>query len=412
MKKLKLTTKIFIGLILGIVVGLLMQGTPEIAQTYIKPVGTLFLNMIKMIIVPLVFSSLVVGAASIGDPKTLGRIGGKTVIYYLFTTAIAVTIGLALGTIMNPGAGLTIPIDVAAAKAVETPSIIDTLLNIIPSNPLKGMVEGNILQVIAFALFLGVGCTFLPKEKSEPFVKLVDSIAEIMYKITAFIMELAPYGVFGLIVPVVSQFGIDVLKPLSMVILAVYIGCVLHAVLVYSTAVKVFAKTNPIKFFKGVAPAAVTAFSTSSSAGTLPITITSVRKNLGVSEKIASFVLPLGATINMDGTALYQGVCALFVAQIYGIELSVAQMVTVVLTATLGSIGTAGVPGAGLIMLTLVLQSVGLPLEGLVLIAGVDRILDMARTCVNVIGDASCAVVVDATENNRISREKNVKVSS
>ncbi|MCJ7691241.1 MAG: dicarboxylate/amino acid:cation symporter [Clostridiaceae bacterium] len=411
MKKLKLTTKIFIGLILGIVVGLLLQGSPEIAQTYIKPFGTLFLNLIKMIIVPLVFSSLIVGAASIGDPKALGRIGGKTVVYYLFTTAVAVTIGLVLGTVMNPGAGLVIPIDAAAAKAVETPSIIDTLLNIIPRNPLKGMVEGNILQVIAFALFLGVGCTFLPKEKSAPFVNFVDSVAEIMYKITAFVMQLAPYGVFGLIVPVVSAYGMDVLKPLSMVILAVYIGCVLHSILVYSTAVKVFANIGPIKFFKGVAPAAVTAFSTSSSSGTLPVTISSVKENLGVSEKIASFVLPLGATINMDGTAIYQGVCVLFVAQIYGVDLSVAQMVTVVLTATLGSIGTAGIPGAGFIMLTLVLQSVGLPLDGLVLIAGIDRILDMARTSVNVIGDASCSVVVDASEK-KLSLRNKIKVNS
>ncbi|MEK6266084.1 MAG: dicarboxylate/amino acid:cation symporter [Clostridium sp.] len=411
MKKLKLSTRIFIGLILGIIVGLFMQGVPEVAQTYIKQLGTLFLNMIKMIIVPLVFSSLVVGAASIGDPKTLGRIGGKTIIYYLITTAVAVSIGLLLGTIMKPGNGLSMPVAAAAAEAVVAPSVLDSLLNIIPSNPLKGLVEGNILQVIAFALFLGIGCTFLPKEKSAPFVNLFDSIAEIMYKITGFIMWFAPFGVFGLIVPVVSEYGIDVLKPLSMVILAVYIGCVLHAVLVYSTAVKLFAKISPIKFFKGIAPAAVTAFSTASSSGTLPVTITSVRENLGVSEKIASFVLPLGATINMDGTALYQGVCALFIAQVYGIDLSGAQMVTIILTGTLGSIGTAGVPGAGLIMLTLVLQSVGLPLEGLVLVAGVDRILDMARTCVNVIGDASCAIVVDATEK-KLTLNKNVKVSS
>ncbi|TCO70013.1 dicarboxylate/amino acid:cation symporter [Marinisporobacter balticus] len=397
MKKLKLTTKIFIGLILGIVVGLFLQSAPEIAKTYVKPFGTLFLNMIKMVIVPLVFSSLIVGAASIGDPKSLGRIGGKTVVYYMATTAVAVAIGLVLGKVMNPGAGLTIPVD-AAAKAVEAPSIVDTLLNIIPKNPLNGLVEGNILQVIAFALFLGVGCTALPKEKAAPFVNFFDSVAEIMYKITAFIMELAPFGVFALIVPVVSEYGMDVLKPLSMVILAVYIGCALHAVIVYSTAVKIFAKISPMKFFKGIAPAAITAFSTTSSSGTLPVTIRSTRENLGVSEKISSFVLPLGATINMDGTALYQGVCALFLAQVYGIDLTMGQIMTIILTATLGSIGTAGVPGAGFIMLTLVLQSVGLPLEGLVLIAGVDRILDMARTSVNVIGDASCAIVVAATE--------------
>ncbi|MDM8535013.1 dicarboxylate/amino acid:cation symporter [Clostridiaceae bacterium HSG29] len=404
---MKLTTKIFIGLISGIIVGMFLQGAPDIAQNYIKPFGTLFINMIKMIIVPLVFSSLVVGAASIGDPKSLGRIGGKTLVYYLVTTAIAVTIGLALAMILKPGAGLIIPVG-DAAKSVETPSIINTLLNIIPRNPLKGLVDGNILQVIAFALFLGIGCTVLPEEKSAPFVNFFDSLAEIMYKITAFIMEVAPYGVFALIVPVVSQYGLDVLKPLSMVILAVYIGCILHAIITYSTAVKIFAKISPLKFFKGIAPAAVTAFSTTSSSGTLPVTIRSVRENLGVSEKISSFVLPLGATINMDGTALYQGVCALFLAQVYGIDLSVGQMMTIILTATLGSIGTAGVPGAGLIMLTLVLQSVGLPLEGLVLIAGIDRILDMARTSVNVIGDASCAIVIAATEGELETIEEEI----
>lgn len=395
---MQLTTKIFIGLITGVIVGILLQGSPEIAQNYIKPLGTLFLNMIKMIIVPLVFSSLIVGAASIGDPKSLGRIGGKTILYYLGTTAVAVTIGLVLATILKPGVGLSIPVD-GVTEAVAVPSIIGTVLNIIPKNPLQGLVSGNILQVIAFALFLGVASTLLPESKSKPFINFFDSLAEIMYKITAFVMYLAPIGVFALIAPVVSQYGLDVLLPLGMVIIAVYIGCVLHAVIVYSTAVKVFAKISPIKFFKGIAPAAITAFSTTSSSGTLPVTINCARKNLGVSEKISAFVLPLGATINMDGTALYQGVSALFLAQVYGIHLTTGQLLTVILTATLGSIGTAGVPGAGLIMLTLVLQSVGLPLEGLVLVAGIDRILDMARTSINVIGDASCAVVVSATEN-------------
>lgn len=392
-----LTSKIFLGLVLGIVVGFLLQGAPEIAETYIKPFGTLFINMIKMIIVPLVFSSLIVGAASIGDIKSLGRIGGKTVLYYLLTTAVAVSIGLALATIMNPGAGLSIPIG-AEMAGKDAPSIITTILNIIPKNPLKGLVDGNILQVIAFALFLGVGCAVLPDNKGKPFLAFFESLSEIMYKITAFIMELAPYGIFALIAPVFAKYGVDVLKPLAMVILAVYIGCILHAVIVYSTAVKLIANISPKEFFKGVMPATMTAFSTTSSSGTLPVTIRSVRDNLGVSEKISSFVLPLGATINMDGTALYQGVCALFIAQVYGIDLSMAQMATIVLTATLGSIGTAGVPGGGFIMLSLVLQSVGLPLEGLVLIAGIDRLLDMARTAVNVTGDASAAVIVAASE--------------
>ncbi|QUH19943.1 dicarboxylate/amino acid:cation symporter [Alkaliphilus sp. B6464] len=395
---MKLTTKILLGLLAGIIVGLLFTGSPELIKTFVAPIGTLFLNLIKMIIVPLVFSSLIVGAASTGDAKTLGRIGGKTMVYYLLTTAIAIVIGLFLGGVLQPGAGLTIPVGVEVAQQ-EAPSLVDTFLNIIPSNPLKGLVEGNMLQIITFALFLGIGLTSLPEEKGRPFLNFFDSLAEIMYKITAFIMELAPYGVFGLMAPVVASNGPAVLLPLIKVIAAVYIGCIVHALVVYAPAVKLLGKMNPITFFKGVMPAAVTAFTTSSSSGTLPITIKSVKENLGVSDKIASFVLPLGATINMDGTALYQGVCALFVAQAYGITLTMPQLVTIVLTATLGSIGTAGVPGAGMIMLTIVLNSVGLPLEGIALIAGIDRVLDMARTCVNVVGDTSAAVVVAASEN-------------
>lgn len=395
--KLNLTTKIFIGLIAGIIVGLFFTGNPAFLESYIKPVGTLFINLIKLVIVPLVLASLIVGAASIGEPKKLGRIGGKTLGYYLLTTAFAVLLGLILGTVINPGAGLSIPAG-AEAQASEAPKIIDTILNIVPSNPIKAIVDGNMLQIIVFALLLGIAVTMLPKEKGDPFVSFFDSLAEVMYKITAIVMELAPYGVFALISPVVAKNGPVVLIPFIKVILAVYLGCILHAAIVYSSAVSIFAKMNPIKYFKGIAPAAITAFSTSSSSATLPVTMKNVTENLGVSEKIASFVLPLGATINMDGTALYQGVCALFVAQVYGIDLTMAQMGTIVLTATLASIGTAGVPGAGLIMLTMVLQSVGLPLEGVALIAGIDRVLDMMRTCINVVGDTSAAVVVAASE--------------
>jgi Na+/H+-dicarboxylate symporter len=394
---MKLTTKIFIGLAAGIVVGLFLTGNPEIANTFIKPFGSLFLNLIKMIIVPLVLSSLIVGAASMGDVKSLGRIGGKTVGYYLVTTMFAVTMGLLLGNVFQPGAGLTIPVD-AEVAAKETPLLIDTLLNIIPSKPLKGIVEGEMLQIIAFALFLGIGVTSLPEEKGKPFINFFESLAEIMYKITGFVMQFAPIGVFGLITPVVAANGPDVLLPLVKVILAVYIGCILHSLLIYTSAIKLFTKIKPVDFFKGILPAAVTAFSTTSSSGTLPVSIKSVKDNLGVSDKIASFVLPLGATINMDGTALYQGVCALFIAQAYGIDLTFSQMITIILTATLGSIGTAGVPGAGFIMLTIVLQSVGLPLEGTALIAGIDRLLDMARTSVNVIGDTSAAAIIAASE--------------
>lgn len=396
MKKLSLPVKIFIGLVLGIVVGLIFQSSPEVAITYIKPLGVLFLNLIKMVIVPLVLSSLVVGSASTGDVGKLGRIGIKTLAYFLITTALAVTLGLFFANILQPGLGLSIPLD-ATAEAGEIPSMLDTLLNIVPTNPIQAMAEANMLQIIIFALFLGISIT-LVGDKAKPFFDFFDSMAEVCYKIVAIIMEFGPIGVFGLIAPVVAEHGASALLPLLKVIIAVYLSCIVHAVVVYSGAVYLFTKMNPIMFFKGAAPAMMLAFTTSSSSGTLPITMKCTEENLGVPKSISSFVLPLGATINMDGTALYQGVCALFVAQVYGLNLNLAQQMTVVLTATLASIGTAGVPGGGLIMLTMVLQSVGLPLEGVALIGGIDRILDMARTCVNTTGNMACAVVIASTE--------------
>lgn len=396
MKKFSLTTKIFIGLALGIIVGLFLQPVPDIASNYIKPFGTLFLNMIKLIIVPLVFSSLIVGTCSLDDVRKLGRIGGKTVAYYMFTTAFAVTIGLIMANIFNVGAGFSIPTD-AEVEIAAAPNVIDTLLNIIPSNPLKALVEGNMLQIIAFAIIIGIGIIGIG-EKGKVLFNFFDSFAEVTYKIIGAIMHYAPIGVFALITPVVAVNGPSVLLPLLKLILVVYAGCILHALLTYSSTVKFIAKANPVKFFKGIAPAMVFSYTTASSSGTLPITMKRAEENLGVPKSITSFVLPLGATINMDGTAIYQGVCAIFIAQVYGIDLSLGAQLTIILTATLASIGTAGVPGAGMIMLGMVLQSVGLPMEGIALIAGVDRILDMARTCVNVTGDASCAVIVAATE--------------
>ena len=376
--------------------GLMFQSSPEVATIYIKPLGNLFLNLIKMIIVPLVLSSLVVGSASTGDVGKLGRIGIKTLAYYLVTTAIAVVLGLFLANMVNPGLGLSIPVD-ATAEAKEVPSVIETFLNIIPTNPIQAMADANMLQIIFFALILGIGIT-LVGEKAKPFLTFFDSIAEVCYKIVAIIMAFAPIGVFGLITPVVAEHGPSALLPLLKVIITVYLSCFLHAAIVYSGAVYFSAKMSPVTFFKGAAPAMMVAFTTSSSSGTLPITMRCAEENLGVPKSISSFVLPLGATINMDGTALYQGVCALFVAQIYGIDLTFVQQLTIVLTATLASIGTAGVPGGGLIMLTMVLQSVGLPLEGMVLVGGIDRILDMARTCINITGDMAGAILVSATE--------------
>lgn len=398
MKKMQLSTKIMIGLAAGIVAGILLQGVPNVANTWIKPFGTLFLNLIKMIIVPLVLSSLIVGTCGLGDVKKLGRIGGKTVVYYLLTTAFAVTLGLILANIFSVGAGFTLPTNLEAAETKEIPNVIDTFLNIIPTNPIKALADGNMLQIIAFALILGAGIVVLG-DKGKPVLDFFDSLTEVTYKITAGIMNLSPYAVFALITPVVAANGPKVLLPLGSVILIVYAGSILHAVLVYSGTLAILAKFSPLKFFKGIFPAQAIGFTTCSSSGTLPVNMKCTEENLGVSKSICSFVLPLGATINMDGTAIYQGVCALFIANAYGIDLTITQQLTIVLTATLASIGTAGVPGAGLIMLTMVLQSVNLPLEGLALVAGIDRILDMARTTLNITGDSACAVIIAASEN-------------
>jgi len=396
MKKIQLTTKIFIGLALGIVLGIILQPNPDFAVKYVKPFGTLFLNLIKLVIVPLVFSSLVVGTCSMDDVRKLGRIGGKTMAYYLFTTAFAVTIGLILANLSKVGAGFSIPVD-ATVEIAEAPSVADTLLGIIPSNPLKALVDGNMLQIIAFALIIGAGIIGIG-EKGKVLFNFFDAMADVMYKIIAVIMEYAPIGVFALITPVVAQNGPGVLLPLLKLIIVVYAGCAIHAIFTYSSTVALFAKVSPIKFFKGIAPAMMFAFTTASSSATLPINMKCTEENLGVPKSICSFCLPLGATVNMDGTAIYQGVSAFFIAQVYGIDLSLTAQLTIILTATLASIGTAGVPGAGMIMLGMVLQSVGLPMEGIALIAGVDRILDMMRTMINITGDAACSVIVAATE--------------
>jgi Na+/H+-dicarboxylate symporter len=396
MKKIGLLSQILIAFVIAIIVGAIVGPSIEV----VKPLGDLFLRLIKFIIVPLVLASLVVGVAGTGDIKKIGRMGGITFFYYILTTAFAVTIGLILANIFSPGKGLDISSPIEKADPSKAPGIVDTLLNIIPVNPVASLVEGNMLQIIFFAIFLGLAIAILG-DKARTVYNFFEELAEIMYKITAIVMKVAPIGVFGLIAPTVGEYGVAVLLPLLKVILIVYFGCILHAALTYSVSVKFFANMNPIKFFKGIAPASLVAFSTTSSSGTLPITIKNTEENLGVSRKVSSFVLPLGATINMDGTALYQGVCVLFIAQFFGYDLSIAQQLTIILTATLASIGTAGVPGAGLIMLTMVVTSVGMPVEGIALIAGIDRILDMIRTSVNVTGDASAAVVVNAIEEKR-----------
>ncbi len=411
--KLQLHTKILIGLLLGVVFGILANtfGFSDFVTQYIKPVGTIFIRLISMIVVPLVFASLLVGTASLNDIRKLGRIGGKTIAYYLCTTAIAISIGLVLANTFKPGVGLSketqeqltqstqTQADAKIEAALKKPSVTDILLNLVPTNPIKAANEGNMLQIIFFALIVGVALTLIDNERARPVIAFCEGVSDVMIQIVHIIMKIAPYGVFALIAAIIGNFGLGILLTLFKYSLVVAGGLVLHMVVTYPLAIKIFSKVKIRTFFKGIQDAQVIAFSSSSSAATLPVTIECVEENLGVSNEVSSFVLPLGATINMDGTALYQGVAAVFIAQVYGMDLTLSQQLMIVLTATLASIGTAAAPGLGMITLAMVLTTIRIPLEGIALILGVDRILDMCRTIVNVTGDASCAVVVASTEN-------------
>lgn len=392
--KNRLLTQIFIAFIIAIALGALFGESIAVIQ----PLGDLFLRLIKFIITPLILATLVVGVASTGDPKQLGRMSVKTIAYYLITTAIAIIIGLGLAYVFSPGSGVDVGVAEPTVETKESEGVIQTFLNIIPENPFAALTEGNVLQIIFFAIFIGLAITFVG-QKAQPVYQFFSGFSEIMFRITGIVMRVAPIGILGLVAPIVGEYGLSVLMPLLKLILAVAIACLLHAIIVYSFAVKKFANMSPWRFFKGIAPASLVAFSTASSAATLPVTLKNTQENLGVSNRVSSFVLPLGATINMDGTAIYQGVAVLFIVQFYGLDLSFVQLLTVVITTVLASIGTAGVPGAGLIMLTMVLSAVHLPLEGIALIAGVDRVLDMFRTTINIVGDASAAVVVAGTED-------------
>ena len=385
---MNLSIQIFLSLVLSVVVGLMLgEGAAAPVKMWIAPIGTMFINLIKMMIVPVVFCSLIVGMTSMGDMKKLGRIGVKTLVIYMVTTAIAIVIGFAVAMAIEPGIGMALP-TAEAPKVKEAPSIMQVFVAMIPSNPIASMAKADILPIIIFALFTGAGIISVGGKRAEILISFFDAMAEVCYKIIAMIMRLAPIGVFCLLLPLLS------------VILCMAIGCCIHAIGVYSTLAGVSAHMSPLTFFRGMSEAMAIGFTTCSSAGTLPVNMRNVQTKLGVKRDIASFVLPLGATINMDGTALYMGVCSLFIANVFGIPLTFDQMIMIVLTGTLASIGTAGVPGAGLIMLAMVLQSVGLPLEGLALVAGIDRVLDMFRTCLNITGDAAVAVAVNATEKD------------
>lgn len=391
-KKLSLAVQIFIALILAIIAGLMMQGHAEFANSYIKPFGTIFLNLIKFIVVPIVLFSIMCGVISMSDIKAVGSIGIKTVAYYLCTTAFAIAFGLCVG---NAFKGMFPVLSTAelSFEGAEPVSFMDTIVNIFPSNFISPMAQANMLQVIVMALLIGFAIILVGEEKNARMIAAFNDLNEIFMKCMEMILKLSPIGVFCLLCPVIAANGPAIIGSLAMVLLTAYICYIIHMVVVYSMAVKTMGGISPRTFFKNMMPAMMFAFSSSSSVGTLPINIECVEK-MGVPKEVSSFVLPLGATINMDGTAIYQGVCAIFIASCYGINLTFSQMLTIILTATLASIGTAGVPGSGMVMLAMVLTSVGLPVDGIALVAGVDRIFDMGRTVVNITGDASCCIVV------------------
>ena len=402
-KKMSLAMQIFIALVLAIAAGLLLQKHAQFAETYIKPFGTIFLNLLKFIVVPIVLFSIMCGIISMRDIKKVGAIGLKTVVYYMCTTAFAITIGLIGGNLFKKMFPVIATTDLSYQVGEKT-SLMDTIVNIFPSNFISPMAEANMLQVIVMALLIGFAIILVGEEKNTRIITACNDLNDVFMKCMEMILKLSPIGVFCLLCPVVAANGATIIGSLAMVLLAAYVCYIVHAVVVYSFAVKTIGGISPLTFFKEMLPAIMFAFSSASSVGTLPINMECTEK-LGSSREIASFILPLGATINMDGTAIYQGVCAIFIASCYGIHLTLPQMLTIIFTATLASIGTAGVPGAGMVMLAMVLTSVGLPVDGIALVAGVDRIFDMGRTTVNITGDASCCVIVSNHEKKREARK-------
>lgn len=400
-KKLSLAIQIFIALGLGILAGLafLAANRADLAVSYVKPFGTIFLNLIKFIVVPIVLSSIICGVISMKDIRKVGSIGGKTVLYYMTTTAFAIAIGLVIANCFKGFFQTLETTDLTYEVASQT-NFMDTLVDIFPSNIISPMLNANMLQVIVIALLFGFGI-ILAGEKGEPLAQGITSLCDVSMVIMDMILKLSPIGVFCLITPVVAENGPKILGSLAMVLLTAYACYALHAIVVYSSTVKILGKVSPVTFFKTMAPAMAFAFSSASSVGTLPLNLECSQK-LGAKKDVASFVLPLGATINMDGTAIYQGVCAVFIATCFGIDLTLTQMLTIVLTATLASIGTAGVSGAGMIMLAMVLTAMGIDVNMIMIIYGVDRLFDMGRTCLNVTGDIAGALCVTKWEEGEL----------
>ncbi|AKP51370.1 dicarboxylate/amino acid:cation symporter [Cyclobacterium amurskyense] len=422
-RKIPLHTQILIGLVLGLAVGLVVvkfRISPDFINDYVQPIGTIFITSLKMIAVPLVLASLIVGVSNLGDITKLSRIGGKTILTYIFTTALSVSVGLLLVNLFNPGKSLpsetreklmelydeTAGSKYQEAEQLQSQSPLKPLVDMVPENIFQAAAANEMmLQVVFFAIIMGIALIRIPKAKSAPVIAFFDGINDVIIEIVGFIMILAPYGVFALMASLIVDItgdnpdsAVELLLALLKYSLVVIGGLLLMVLFFYPMILKTFTKVKYMDFFKALRPAQLLAFTTSSSSATLPVTMKQVEQEIGVSEEISSFVLPLGATINMDGTSLYQGVAAVFIAQAMGFDLSLSQQLMIVMTATLASIGTAGVPGAGIIMLIIVLESIGVPSAGIALILAPDRILDMFRTIVNVTGDAMVCTVVASTE--------------
>ncbi len=411
-KKLGLTTKIFIGLLGGLLLGVILNlWVPHssfrddvLVDGIFYVIGNGFIRLMKMLVVPLVFCSLVCGSSAIGDTKSLGKVGGKTIVFYLLTTALAVTVAITVATIVRPGVGLDMSsIETGEATVAENVSVADTILNIIPENPIGALADGTMLQIILFALLIGV---LLAKmgERTELIANLFNQCNELMMEMTNMVMALAPIGVFCMIAKTFANLGFDAFLPLLKYMGSVLLGLLIQCLVVYMILLVVFTRLNPMRFLKKFFPVMAFAFSTSTSNATIPMNIDTLEERIGVSRKISSFTIPLGATINMDGTSIMQGVAVVFAAQAYGMQLGAQGYLTVIATATLASIGTAGIPSVGLVTLSMVFTAVGLPVEAIMLIMGVDRILDMVRTAVNITGDAVCTTIV-AHQNGDMDRE-------
>ena len=413
-KKMGLTTKIFISLIVGAIFGMVLHyAVPAghikdniLIEGILYIVGQGFIRLMKMLVVPLVFCSIVCGSMSIGDTKKLGTVGVRTLAFYLATTALAICVALGMGNLLDPGVGLdmsAISANATEVQTMESTSMAQTLLNIIPDNPIGSLATGNMLQIIVFALIVGVILAKLG-EKTETVANFFSQFNDVMMEMTMMVMSLAPIGVFCLISRTFAGIGFSAFLPLAKYMIGVLLALCVQCFIVYLGLLKIFTGLNPIKFIKNFFPVMAFAFSTATSNATIPLSIDTLAKKMGVSKRISSFTVPLGATINMDGTAIMQGVAVVFAAQAFGILLTPMDYVTVIGTATLASIGTAGVPSVGLVTLTMVFNSVGLPVEAIGLIMGIDRILDMARTAVNITGDAVCTTIV-AHQNNAIDKE-------